>query len=288
MRRFRQFPATLVIFILIVLLLVANSVDVGPRHFYYVEHPLVRLLTERSMDSGLDSLPVYRYKRVRDSIRNGIQEENMSLILGGSGWQTLSFGTSSYEEKDSTQYFLTFRNYWTDNGPTAFYRKGGRSYMEYTDDSGFIKTKESEVLFTSRDGSDGKLMIPTSKSTIRLFTILQMAFVILTLVAAFYLLLVTPLRILFNIAKGKVFTDENIGGLHAVSWTLMVLGLVPGLVGVLSHLLIRSQIPPGVSFRFWDTIMAGSPMFVAGLCTLLLAKAFLKGSQLQNEQELTV
>jgi hypothetical protein len=289
MRRLTRFPSTFAIFILIVLLLVTNSIDSGNRSSYSAEHPMVSLLTDRAMGPEYDSLSAFRYKKIRDSIKQQIQSENMNLTGHGSGWTVYSFGTSSYGKEGKEDHYLKFSGYWSEIGPTAFYHEGGKTYMEYVDDSSFLKRKETTTVYISeKDGSDGKVLIPVSASTMKVLNIFHIVFLAVLLIAGFYILLATPLRILFNIAKGNVFSDENIGGLHAMAWMLIVIGILPGLVSVISYWVLHPRIPETVGFNYWESLTRGASLIIAGLCFLLLGKAFLKGSQLQEEQKLTI
>jgi hypothetical protein len=107
-------------------------------------------------------------------------------------------------------------------------------------------------------------------------------------IAALYILIYLPLRFLYLVSKGETFTDEAIGSLHMISWFLLLSGFLYGFNRVVLHLIFMNRVPEPVTFSYYDTLMSGWKFIMAGLIILLLAKAFLKGSQLQKEQELTV
>jgi len=97
-----------------------------------------------------------------------------------------------------------------------------------------------------------------------------------------------PLRFLLLVAKGQAFNDETIGSLHFLAWFLLITGIVIALIKIIFHLFFQSMIPPQIRFSWYDALMNGWEYIIAGLIALLLAKAFLKGSQLQKDSELTV
>lgn len=285
-RFFRKINSGLLVFVLIILLLILNLKG-GGKTYNMMDHPLIINLTDRAMDTISDTLPAYRYNRIRDSLKMKFASENIDMISTGQGWSGDYFGSSSYYGLN--EHFLNFPGYETGQLNYHF-KKDGKIYFHYLDESDNIRIEESKIKFI-RDENEkekGRVLIPVAAGVTKAMNILYPAFLIIMIALAYYILLVTPIRILYSLAKGHAFTDENIGGLHAIAWLLIIAGILPGLFNIISHFFIRSQIPDEIHYSYFNVLMYGWKLTVIGLCILLLAKAFLRGAQLQKEQELTV
>jgi hypothetical protein len=235
-----------------------------------------------------DSIPAYEYKRIEDSVRNKIVLENSSMISSGAGWAGYSLGTSTNTDAEKEENYLYFSGYKIKNPFTYFFKKDGKMYMTY-DSNGIITTKPSQIKYINdRETDTGEVFMPTTHATIKWLNMFHWPLLFILIIIVFGIFVNTPLRVLYNIAKGKAFNDENIGSLHVMAWLLIVFGVLPGLISLVSYLIIREQIPDQIQYRFFHSIMHGWEFIVAGLITLLLAKAFKKGYELQEEQELTV
>jgi hypothetical protein len=277
------------IFILIVVLIIVNCITFGSsRSFDNSNHWLYRELTENAMRNINDSIPAYEYKRIEDSVRNKIVLENSSMISSGAGWAGYSLGTSTNTDAEKEENYLYFSGYKIKNPFTYFFKKDGKMYMTY-DSNGIITTKPSQIKYINdRETDTGEVFMPTTHATIKWLNMFHWPLLFILIIIVFGIFVNTPLRVLYNIAKGKAFNDENIGSLHVMAWLLIVFGVLPGLISLVSYLIIREQIPDQIQYRFFHSIMHGWEFIVAGLITLLLAKAFKKGYELQEEQELTV
>jgi len=286
--RIRKLNSGMLIFGLMVLLIL---VDCSGRSSVYnpMDTPLYKQLTDRAMAKVSDSLPAYRYNRIRDSLKVKIVNENTDIIHLGDSRAFASIGTSIIKHEDNEEYFLNFSGYETEVLNYHF-RENGKVYFHYLNASNDIRQEESAIRFVREQGEQekGRVLIPASPGVINTLNFLYPVILLIIVALFYYVLLVTPFRILYNIAKGQAFTDENIGGLHVLAWVLIILGLLPGLISIVSHLIIRSQIPEQIHFAYFKMLMQGRMCMVTGLGILILAKAFLRGAQLQKEQELTV
>ena len=283
-RWFPYLKASSWIFLLLILLVVANSF--GSRNKPYTPpttHPLVESLLRTEMQKVSDSIPAAAYNRIRDSLRLKIHNDNWELMFSGGGWRFLTLGTIPYGNGDN---FLMLRGYRLDD-MSLFYKQDGQVRIQYVNDSGIVTSRETNVRFIQEPDKD-LLLVPLSDAGSGFFDILMPVLVLLLVAIAYYFLLVTPLRILYNISKGNVFSDENIGGLHTIAWVLIALGIVPGVISIILHLVFRSVIPAEIHFSYYRALMYDWQQVAAGLVVLLFAKAFLKGAILQKEQELTV
>ncbi len=285
---FSKLNGSMLIFGFMVLLILVNCSDHVSVH-NPMDPPLLKRLTERAMEKVSDSMPAYRYNRIRDSLKIKIANENTDMTQVGYAMGFFTIGTSIITYNGNKEYFLNFSGYESEVLNYNF-RENGKVYFHYLDESNDIKQKEATIRFV-RDPKElekGQVLIPASRGLINTLNFLY-PIVLLILVAIFYyILFVTPIRILYNIAKGRVFTDENIGGLHVIAWVLILFGLLPGLISIISHLIIRSQIPEQIQYSYFNMLLLGRMIIATGLGILLLAKAFLRGAQLQKEHELTV
>jgi hypothetical protein len=287
-RLFRKVSSSIWIFVLIAVLLVANNIIGTGRSIDDSNHWLYRTLTEEAMRNINDSIPAYKYKTIEDSVRNEIAQENSSMISSGSGWGAYSLGTSTDTYEGKEENFLYFSGYKLKDHFTYFFKNDGKIYMTY-DSNDVIKTKPSQIKYINdRETDSGEVFIPTSYATIKWLNAFHWIRLFIIILVGFGILINTPFRVLYNIAKGNAFNDENIGRLNIMAWVLIVFGILPGLTSLISYFIIRAQIPNQIQYRFFHSIMYGWGFIVAGLITLLLAKAFQKGYELQEEQELTV
>jgi hypothetical protein len=288
-RLFTKVPSSIWIFVLIVILFVANNVIGTGRSIDNSNHWLYRTLTQEEMRNVNDSMPAYLYKKFEDSIRNKVSLENADMISPGEGWGGYSLGTSTEKRDGEEQYFLYFSGYKLIDHFTYFFKKDGKIFMTYTDSTGIIKTKPSQIKYINdRETNTGEIFIPTSHATIRWLNFFHLLQLFILIVVGLGIFINIPFRVLYNIAKGNAFNDENIGGLHLMAWVLILLGILPGLTSFISYLIIRTQIPDQVQYRFFRSVMYGWGFVVSGLAILLLAKAFQKGFELQEAQELTI
>lgn len=287
-RLFTKIPSSIWIFVLMVVLIVVNNITGTSRSIDLSNHWLYRTLTKNQMRNVNDSIPAYEYKRIEDSVRNKIALENSSMISSGSGWGAYSLGTSTYAYEGKEENFLYFSGYKLKDHFTYFFRKDGKIYMEY-DSNNLIKTKLSKIKYINdRETDTGDVFIPVSHTTIKWLNVFHWIRLFIIIIVGFGIVINTPFRVLYNIAKGNAFNDENIGSLHVMAWVLIVFGILPGLTSFVSYLIIRAQISNQIQYRFFHSIMYGWGFIVAGLITLLLAKVFQRGYDLQEEQELTV
>lgn len=243
-----------------------------------------------------DSLPYYRYKFLADSLLK-IEETENRFRYRGSGLQVFGIGTSTYDHTTTADlHYLCVEGYLLEEH-TAFYSNRKENFFLYPvwdriqadEKYGHLEKFVTETGYgENADNSSGTVYIPVSKTTVivcKIFLgILGAGFAIL----GFYALIMVPARLLFQISKGKFFSDENIGSLYLIALYLIIFALLPGILTIIFHLLYRNHIPDFLNFSYYDALMNNTPALLAGLVVLLFAQAFRKGYDLQMEQELTV
>lgn len=241
-----------------------------------------------------DSLPHYQYKKQQDSIRRRLSEENFRV---GSSMKVLDVGIEKSQiEKNELRYCVTVGGYFAKDY-LAFYSLHGKNYLEYdsavkTGDPQVqsIETKkiETKLGIEQLDREEWQIHYPVSKTT---YTIWQAVIILLNCFAIGLLLFgITFLfiRLLFLIAKGKAFSDEVLRLFYTGAGIFFLAGFIKSGLLIGLHLYYKTQMPYPVTFYFYDDIMSGVKFIIIGLITLLFAKAFQRGRELQQEQDLTV
>jgi hypothetical protein len=243
-----------------------------------------------------DSLPHFQYKQIEDSINREKAIDNFFANSSGSGISFSDLGIASYGRKEQKQYFFTIVGYRLGNFVTIENKKTG-TFINYpvwdkigeNSRDGHLENKQISIKYEeAKEPTEGKILLPINKRLGLFIEILFYAVAILMAVFSFYAIIFIPIRFLLQIAKGKAFTEENIGSLYLTAWTLIGFSLLAGFLKVTAHLLAKSQIPEGIDFSIYAAIMKSWKTLVAGLAVLLLAKAFLQGLYLKEEQDLTV
>lgn len=254
------------------------------------------ILSERL--SGLnDSMPHYSYKKIEDSIRQEFHAENSPLDFPRSGWSFLGFGLSElvFKEKSESKNFIRLDGYHLEQY-AVWYRQNGKTMVRYFvpetktgfTETGHDLTKETDIVFHEDQDEKGSVLVPVSKTVSIIITVLIWIFGALWILLMFNNIISRPLNVLMRIAGGDVFNEKNIASLYSLGWMLLFSGLLYGLLQIAFFLIFSSRIPPYIGFSFFDAIMSGSMAIVASMIAFLIAKAFERGYDLQQEQELTV
>ena len=244
-----------------------------------------------------DTLPHYQYQRIKDSLT--LLEKKTDFFYnhrGGSGIEWAHLGFFNYDTGKDDVYFLTLSGYDHDDFVSVKNENSGSvlSYpvwdkVENRARNGHTESKAIGIKYEEgKERWQGKVFIPVTKTFAQILSVVFYAFLILVGIVCFYVVLFIPLRFLHQLAKGKAFTEENIGSLYLTGWGLIGVGLLLTLSTFLVHLLLRSKIPDELTFSYYAVFMDSGKYFMAGLSVLLLARAFLQGLELKEEQDLTV
>jgi hypothetical protein len=295
MQVFRGMNSSLLIFFLIVVLFLSYEVFHPHDNIYSPSIKPQDELVMRSSDSLNQALPYHEYKRMQDSIREKVYASYYESIPG-SRIETLDVGLA-FPGKDQDQYYLTLKSYNLDL--RAFtYSLNKKNFIEYfvpnnsdknRPESGQTVSKQIPVrIAQENEKEEWTVYFPISRPAATAFRILMLIFIVIFWIGAFCILIYLPLRFLYLVAKGKAFSDESIGSLHLIAWFLLGIGILHPLLKIIIHLIFINQIPPPVHFSFFDAIMSGWGFLISGLMVLLFAKAFLRGSQLEEDQDLTI
>jgi hypothetical protein len=241
-----------------------------------------------------DSLPWNTYIRMEDSIQHAFYQDNR----GKGSFQILNFGITEIDENYKMNY-VVFQGYqFDDEMNTIYFKKNGNSYFTYAEyekskGKGYSVftsvTKQTQMEIDQKDeGGKIGLLFPISKSVYIVLFVVFCLFALCMLVFFLHVCFYLPLRILYNISKGESFTDENIGSLYTIGRILLFTGIFVGLAKIITHFAIRHKLPNLISFNYYEALMSGWVLIVLGIIVLIIARAFLEGSELKDEQALTV
>lgn len=296
-RRKRIISSGVITFILIVLLLLLKFFHPTSSRMATGEDwrkDKLKKPIEKLSSSLNDSLPYYEYKKKQDSIRRELFED---LAVGGNGISVLSLGAE--EEKKSNgqeKYFLNVFGYFM-RDMFDYYTIHGKNFIEYDiwtkEDKngtkfGELKTAEINLKIEQQSSREWQVGFPLSRSQYYFvrFIVFVLAFIMGILFTCVELFL--SLKFLFLIANGKAFTEQGIKCLNIIAAVLIFSAIIQTLIRLGFHLYFKSQVPYPLTFYYYDDIMSGWGLLMAGLIVLLFAKAFRHGYELQEEQDLTV
>lgn len=242
-----------------------------------------------------DSLPHYKYQRIKDSFAS-VKRENNYFNKGASGFGLANFGLYEYDLDTAKESLLSIEGYDHDEYVDVENNKSG-SVLTYPvwkqtgERSRGAHLEKKPIGIKYEEGKErwqGKVFVPVSTSVRIILTVLLCAILIPVFLVAFYCSFFIPVRFLYQLAKGKAFTEENIGNLYFTGWGLIAIGLLLTLLTYAAHLFVQAKIPPEIGFSYYAVFMKFAYIFIAGLSVLLLAAAFLQGLELKEESDLTV
>lgn len=243
-----------------------------------------------------DTLPHYRYQRIKDSLNLINRKSDYFFEKGNSGIEFNNVGFANYSTEPSEDYFLTISGYNHDDN-VSVKNKSDRSILLYPvwdkienhSRSGHLEAKPIQIKYEEgKERWQGKVFVPVAKTFGSVLTVVFYIFIVVIAIVCFYCILFVPLRFLYQLAKGKAFTEENIGNLYFTGWGLIAIGLLLTLTTFFAHVLVRYKIPDELTFSYYAVFMDSGKYFMSGLAVLLLAKAFLQGLELKEESDLTV
>ncbi len=111
------------------------------------------------------------------------------------------------------------------------------------------------------------------------------------LISVFFLYLAAglPAQIVFNISRGKAFIQKNINYLYFMSAGFFVFNLIELITPYFFDYIFRNTIPKEFHLtKFSLALSENYNLFLLSIAFFIVAKAFKRGYQLQQEQDLTV
>jgi hypothetical protein len=251
---------------------------------------LIERRTDALIPSLSDSVSHNAYKKIRDSITNIVYKENLDNMTLINSWGVSNFSVSESYTSPNKFYFVlpgyefsSFRDFYTLNG---------KNYVEEIERNGKTfeyKTTETKVkLIPDQENKQINVLLPISKQTKILVQFILVLVAFLVLIFGLYSMLKMPGKLILNISKGIVFTEENIKALYVIATFLFACVGISVFAKILLHFIFYNQIPDAVSFSYYNTIMDQRFILIAALVALLFARAFRRGYELENEVDLTV
>ena len=301
MRRFNlSFDRNMLLYLLIITLVVLKMYLPDWERQGYQSEP--RTDADRAITAINDSLPHYEYEKKADSIKLAFHQKESPI---SEAWEFAFIGISKRKKDSGKSYFFELKGYRLEyvEELVTYHQKNGKNLIEYwvwdrTDEQGtkwgHKETKEVSVVFEEdqfaddKEKAEGKLLFPSNKTIYNIIKVSLTILIALLIVLLGYNLIIKPLGFLLRVARGDAFADRNIRTLYAAAWTLIIIGLAPGILRIILHLAFKPQIPEWIGFSYWHALLSYWGFLLAGLIALLFADAFRKGNKLEKDQELTV
>jgi hypothetical protein len=292
----RPIPGWLIFTVLVVVLACA---------FFYP--PGVRRNTAYDLADRIpldNSLPHYRYTTIEDSLK--MVKYNQDYFNNTTAGMEIgsAVGIASYKIDDKRKdHFLTLDGYYLEDFTTVENKISGTEVQYYVWDKAKneaphsqlqvipIKFRKDNLGYKNNSNNEydkGKLYFPIRSSIGITIEVMSWIFTLIVFLLFIYIIVYAPIRLLLQLAKGRAFTEENIGSMYFCAWILIVVSTIQALMPIIAHLLMRSKIPSAFHFSYYDAAFQYWKIFAAGLAVLLFAKAFLQGMNLKEEQELTI
>lgn len=213
-----------------------------------------------------------------------------------------------YDDKHpkTTNYYLVLPGYALTDDHSSFYMRNGQPRLEYPvwdrvdtfqggglQRSGHYADKPLPFRFSysnkeEEQKGNGQVLIPVSQTTYQYFQIPAFCFFILLGLIGLYLCFIRPLEVLYRVAKGIVFTQENVRALSVAAWIWICAPFATVFLRFILRLIFSRYITSDVQLLFWDALREYQFVLIGGLILLAIATAFRKGLSLQNEQSLTI
>lgn len=251
-----------------------------------------------------------------DNLRDNINRGNT-----GVGTNTPVIGFEKFEEcftcttaidyyetskEKITNYYLVLPGYTLRDKEGRFFMRDGRPYLEYsiwdevdTLPNGYttrrghygykpLPFRYSYLNKKQETEHRGRVLIPISAVVYRSFCIPVFILFVLLGLTWLYLSVVRPIKVLFRVSRGIVFTRQNVQQLFIAAWIWLCLPFAIVLLQLLFRGIFYQHITSDVQLMPWTTLREKQLWIIGGLVMLAIAKAFKKGLSLQHEQDLTI
>lgn len=222
---------------------------------------------------------------ILDSLRNAANWYQYSLGVEGSG-----FGIGPVSIAQSGNYDTIRRKQKRYLGLERFYLRN-RTEISLSGDDVVVRNGNdtlSKSTAVRYDVDDYQLLFEMNDFlywviTIGLYGLMVVVFV-LSLANAFSL----PLAILSNISKGKFFAEKNLVNIKFIAKTTLFWTTIVMLINASIIMVYYSGVKKYFFFNWFEFFKGYANFYIVGLIALLLSRAFKRGYQLQQENDLTV
>ncbi len=245
----------------------------------------ILLYNKRSSTNNADSIRFY--KELEEDMLHRL---NVMLNTHGNS-------DTSLEGEDKHLYYFELKNYELDFD-SKFYLKDSNYYLAYVVWDTAIKEKykiEKRGHYESmelpfRYSSDNKaLMYPISKHQYKnLFLSLQLVG-LLQLCFIAYFIVGLPCQIIWNISRGRAFTQKNYRRLKMIGLIIILSAFISHLTPYIVNCFLANSIPKQFKMSpFLDSVFSYLLYYFIGVAVFVLGLAFQRGYNLQQEQNLTI
>lgn len=265
--------------------LILDSIELPAKLIVLDSSNLVRKKMEIIIDSiknERDYKKINKYTKIFDSLKNIYDE--------------VEFNKLNKENKQlNYRYYLSLSGYEFRESNTKFYIDKGTfnlavvKWNNETNANQRIGEYVNKVIDVRYSSANKAILIPISKINYQVVKFLFMLFITLLTCVSLYFFLGLPFQVLLNISRGYVFCPDNIKYINQTTNVAFLFYLFSTILPYLFNLIFINRIPKEI---FNNTFLTTLGSNIYGLLTIvtlfLIKKAFQKGNDLQNEQDLTV
>jgi Protein of unknown function (DUF2975) len=248
------------------------------------QHKLFKIL--------IDSLD--RLENLKSTLKDSTKLKAIQLRI-----DTLKAGFNNNQKEEETpiSYCISLRNYKTEENTKFFIQNEAYYLAPVIWDSANIGSnknlmhgryvrKQIPVLYSE---NRKKVYIPVTKTAYNIIIVALNVWFFLLLFYSILVLLVLPIFILIAISNGRVFTRRNILGLKIIAYSLLLFAVIKISEPFILHSIFKARIPTELQRMSFREILNDSlPFVVIAIIVFLILKAFQKGYNLQQDQDLTV
>jgi hypothetical protein len=279
---------------------------------------------ETAIASINDSLPHYKYRKLKDSLEHIKETNKYKNAFLPSGFGDGHYGLYETEKHDSayyspttsvfteqkkigTDYYLMLGDY-TLNHEKIFFRENGKNYIKYpvwdkitksekgaTHKTGHYEIKEINVVVAELTKKDNfvanekrSVYVPISEKTHDTLNWVFRVFQFLGGIWLLYTIIFLPIKFLERIANGDAFNKKNIRSLHFISYTLIGAYFLNIIIPIVLYSCLRKSVPAEFEFSWGGLFLDDIKVLGLSIIILIIARTFAKGYNLQQEQSLTI
>lgn len=193
------------------------------------------------------------------------------------------FSLKGYNLKHENIFFIKNETY---NLAFVKWKNADSSKNNKLDKIGHYEHKQIKVRFNK---SNNSVNIPISAKLNGILKITLMITISFLIGLSLYFFIGLPIQILLNISRGKVFIVDNFKYINQICLALITATACTILLPMVLHLFFMNRIPVEIYPDSFLTVLKNSfGLIIATVILMIIRKAFKKGYDLQNEQDLTV
>jgi hypothetical protein len=295
----------LVLFALIIVVGLLNTADISPDPMSSYNSEIIED-TIASNTAINDSLPHYEYRQIEDSIQllEACRQSQRGVIVNSASVMAAGFAhihqnDICFSGAETDTYFQMLSGYYLLHD-AEFYTRDGKSFLKYVvwDNNdrelrkGHYEIKEIGVRFKSDENGKeitvtrkGSVLIPVSKKSYGVIKVVTYTVMVLFGICGLCLFVLLPLRVLYSIARGVIFTVRTVRDLFIVGWGLIAFALLPAIFSFIIYKAYDSKIPDEIYLSLPLVFLQYKGLLLAGLIILMVARAFEKGRQVKMDND---